>query len=196
MPVRVDIEEIRNLMQAKQMDISSLAARAGMSRQGLYRFLRPDYNPISKGFVSMAQALGVNATHLIKDDDNQADIWRYVTRLLQDATQGEARAFEVLPAHLLRALKEGFPKIDLPSTTHCQLAVAAAEIAHSFKPHPTLERFISQHGVFSSPGRAFFFASELMSPERIVATTPEPMKRHLVFGSFDMTDFKRHMGPC
>ena len=56
MTATVNIEKIRDLAQARGWDLSSLAARSGLSRQALYRFLKAEYQPFSRGFGAVVEA--------------------------------------------------------------------------------------------------------------------------------------------
>ncbi len=56
-----------------------------------------------------------------------------------------------------------------------------------------IEEFVGLHSSLYKPGRAFFFSLRLMDTERILADTPNAMKKHLVFGAFNIEDFARHL---
>lgn len=181
-------------MPARGLDLSDLATRADLSRQGLYRLLRPEYRPFSRGFQSVADALGVSALSLVQETNPPDASWDRITALLEESARGEARAFEVLPSQLMGAPRRLAPPPKSFTLLHNQLLAAAGEIATSLARRSGLKKWVLRHASHTEPGRSFFFAADLMSPERIVATTPEPMQRHLVFGSFDMKDFERHCG--
>ncbi len=190
--VVVDVRRISNLMKSQGIDMSTLAQNAGLSRQGLYRLLRPEHPPLNRGFQSVATTLGVSALSLMRETRPQDEKWHQVESLLGQAASGESRAFEVLPAHVIGILPARRPRQETLPPSHHQLLAAAGEVARSIVAKRGLKKFTARHAAFSEPGQAFFFAANLMSPDRIVATTPKPMKRHLVFGSFQTEDFERH----
>jgi transcriptional regulator with XRE-family HTH domain len=188
----VDTRKVAELMAARGLDVSGLARAAGLSRQGLYRFLRPGYRPFSRGFQAVAEALGVSPSSLLRADGGQGAADR-VRELLERAAAGEPRAFEVLPATLSALPARALDALDEPADAlHHRLLAAAAELAEGLRPAHKMRAFASRHASRCEPGRAFFFSARLMDAERIAATTPAEMKKHLVFGAFDRRDFQRH----
>jgi DNA-binding phage protein len=194
MAIAVDTETLRALMAARGLDVSALAKSAGLSRQALYRFLDPAPRPFSRGFMAVAGALDVSPAALVLDSGVCEVPWREVSGLAREAAKGEPRAFELLPACLSRAAAGGVGAEETLSPLEHQLVGAAAEVAVALVRHKHVLRDVAAaHGSQTEPGRAFFFAADLMTPERIVAATPGAMACHLVFGVFSMADFKRHL---
>lgn len=190
----VDTEKIRALMAARGLDVTSLAAFAGMSRQGLHRMLRPGYEPLPRGFVSLADALGVTPESLLTTSGEKRG--ENIYSLLEQAAAGEPRAFEVLPvmlAGLPARTRDGFT---FHRSLDHQLIAAAGEVAAGLQKSPSLSRFVGWHAAKCDHGRAFFFSHRLMNFERIMAVTPLAMKKHLVFGAFNSDDFERHFSSC
>jgi hypothetical protein len=194
MAVEIDVGNVRALMAAQRLDLTALAKSAGLSRQAVHALLRPGRCPLSRGFVAVADALGVGPLALLRDTGDRKESWRELIELSRAAAAGEARAFELLPAVVREAAGRARAPEDGLAPVHHQLLAAAAEVALAIRPSDRLRQAAARHAAAVEPGRAFFFAAGLMSPERIVASTPAPMARHLVFGAFAMDDFARH-GP-
>ena len=191
MTIVVNTERVHQLMQARGMDISGLARSSGMSRQGVYRLLSKDYHPLGRGLQAVAAALGISPLTLLAgsaDDVGGAEI----LQLVAQAAQGEPRAFELLPALLHQATPAAWSVLEQLSPLQHQLLAAAAELVGELTSSVEMVTFAAQHAQHREPGRAFFFASRFMPVERIMDETPEPMKRHLVFGSFNIDSFRRH----
>jgi len=178
------------------MTVAALARAAGISRQSLHHILRPGYSPINESLVSVADALGVSALCLLQEEDEGDPQLEELVSLLDAAAMRNARAFEMIPATLLGLKSIAAGRLDVPDPRKHQLLAAAAEVAASVAPSSRMESFIEHHASLVDPGTAIFFGAGLMDPERIVAGTPEPMKKHLVFGVFDLADFTRHYHPC
>jgi transcriptional regulator with XRE-family HTH domain len=193
MAVEVDVGNVRALMAARQLDLTALAKRAGLSRQAVHRFLRPGHCPLSRGFVAVAEALGTSPVALLRSSGGRPLPWDEPLDLVRAAATGEARAFELLPAEVRKAAGRGYCPDETLAPVHHQLIAAAAEVALELAPSDRLRRIAARHAAAVEPGRAFFFAADLMSPDRIVVATPAPMARHLVFGAFAMDDFARHL---
>ncbi len=192
MTVVVNTTTVRRLMHAQGQDISSLAKVSGLSRQGLYRVLGDDYRPVGRGFQNLARALGVSPLTLLVEPAHEqggADI----IRLVEQSTAGEPRAFELLPAELHRFVSGSTCDLGEQMPVHHQLLAAAAQVAAELTSSRALQACAQFHSQAQEPGRAFFFASRFMTAERIVTSTPEPMKAHLVFGAFEMSSFSRHL---
>ena len=187
----VDTDKIKALMVAKGFDVTSLAASAGLSRQGLHRLLRPDYEPFPRGFVSLANALGVTPESILVTGEgkgNKEDVYS----LLELSAKGEPRAFELLPAALSRLSTRALWGLDVRQSLEQQLLAATGELANCVRPTRNLANFVRRHASECVPGRAFFFSHKMMDVERIMAVTPAAMKKHLVFGGFNEEDFERH----
>lgn len=187
----VDTEKIKTLMAAKGFDVTSLAASAGLSRQGLHRLLRPDYEPFPRGFVSLANALGVTPQSILVTEEGKGNK-ENVYSLLELSAKGEPRAFELLPIALSRLSMRALRGLDVRQSLEHQLLAAAGEVANGARSTRILENFVHQHASECQTGRAFFFTYQMMDVERIIAVTPPAMKKHLVFGGFNEEDFERH----
>ena len=191
MTVVVDTELVHQLMRARGMDISNLARVSGLSRQGVYRLLSKSYHPLGRGLHAMAAALGISPLTLLKDSAEDAR-HAEILQLVSQAAQGEPRAFELLPASLHQATPAALSRLEpLPPLGH-QLLAAAAELAGELASSSEMVAVAAHHALRREPDRAFFFASRFMPADHIVEKTPDPMKRHLVFGSFDIASFARH----
>ena len=187
----VNTDKIRELMAAKGMDVTGLARTAGLSRQGLYRFLRPGYEPFTRGFIAMAKALEITPMSLIATNTGM-DAHERVLPLLEQAVDGEPRAFELMPATLARLTRSGLRSLADQSEVRHRLLAAAGELSHQFSPNRHIEEFVGLHSSLCKQGQAFFFSHRLMDAERILADTPLAMRKHFVFGAFNIDDFERH----
>jgi transcriptional regulator with XRE-family HTH domain len=188
----VDTRKIGELMAARGLDVSGLARAAGLSRQGVYRFLRPGYRPFSDGFSAVAEALGVTPASLLDAGEGEQRL-APILDLLERAAAGEPRAFEVLPAALSGLPARALGELDEPSDPlHHRLLAAAGELSNGIRPTRKMHAFAQRQAARCEPGRAFFFSSRWMDAGRIAATTPAEMRKHLVFGAFDRRDFERH----
>ena len=193
MAVAVEAETVRALMSARGLDVTALAKRAGLSRQAVHRLLQPGHCPVSRGFVAVAEALGVSTVAILGDAAAPRGPWQEATATARSAATGDARSFEMLPASVRSASASGAGRVDSLEPVLCQLIAAAAQVADALKPSKRMRRVAAEHAASAEPGRAFFFAADLMSPERIVVSTPPAMARHLVFGAFSMDAFARHL---
>jgi transcriptional regulator with XRE-family HTH domain len=196
LPTVVNVTRLKELIKAKGLDISSLARMTGLSRQGLYRFLQADCQPLVKGFQTLADALDVSPVALLQEQNGEIEKWSEIKELLEQASMGEARAFEVLPWTVYSLSVEEFRRRDTLDSIQHRLLAAAAETACCLRPNKTLKKLILAALEFCEPNAAFFFSAHLMSAQRVVLATPLPMKKHLVFGAFDMRDFERHFETC
>jgi len=66
-------------------------------------------------------------------------------------------------------------------------------MADALAPSRRLRNLAGAHGRRTDPHHAFFFSADLMDPERLVRMTPEPLRKHRVFGAFSIDDFARHL---
>lgn len=198
MPVEVASARLRSLVEASGLDITEIAKRAKLSRQAVYRFLRPDYHPLPRGLEAVAAVLAQPPMSLLcETGDSEAAAWTEIRDTLGRAAEGDPRAFEVLPMLLVRSPTVRTKPMEPGSALGHQLLAAAYAVAHAIRPQARIQRLSIRHGAFADPGHAFFFSADLMPPERIVQATPEPMKRHFVFGAFAIEDFARHIhGPA
>ena len=188
----VNTEKIRELMTARGLDVTGLARTAGLSRQGLYRFLHPGYEPFTRGFIAVARALEVTPESLITSNTGM-DAHENVLLLLEQAVDGEPRAFELIPATLARLTRSGLKSLADQSEVRHRLLAAAGELSNQFSPNRRIEEFVGLHSSQYKQGQAFFFSHRLMDAERILADTPRAMRKHLVFGAFNIEDFERHL---
>jgi len=192
MSVVVNTVMVRRLMDAQGLDMSGLARACRMSRQGVYRLLGDDYRPLGRGFQALAKTLGVSPLTLLEDPKDDAETAELIN-LVEQSAAGEPRAFEMLPAHLHHFASGSTYDLGEQLPVHHQLLAAAAEVAADLTSSETLRACARFHTREREVGRAFFFASRFMTAERIVTSTPQPMQAHLVFGSFEMSSFARHL---
>jgi transcriptional regulator with XRE-family HTH domain len=181
-------DRVDQLMRAMGLTLSELASRTHLTRQTVYNILRPGYQPFSKGLISIAEVLGVHPLDLLK---NHPDASREIPALVSQAAKGKARAFELLPAALFAAFADGTPVPGGYSQVQYRLLAAAAETVKAISGDIAFEK-LAKVFLPDRTGEAFFFGIGRMSPDRIVAMTPPPLKKHLVFGAFELGDFGRH----
>jgi hypothetical protein len=114
--------------------------------------------------------------------------------LLVAATAGDSRAFELLPARFVRdQARARAAALGLEDPVPRRLAAAASEMAWALSPSARLRALTDLLARPLPPHHALFFGADSMSPELIVQATPEPLKKHGVFGAFSAEDFARHM---
>jgi transcriptional regulator with XRE-family HTH domain len=191
MPVLVDVQRIRTLAAARGLGPSLLANRAGLSRQGLHRLLHGGHRPLANGLESLASALGVDALSLLCSSEAKASDWERIRPLLEAAAGGDPRAFEELPAAIDRPKKPaGLPETLTP--VQHQILAAAGELTAALWPRRWLPGFVAEHASQVPPTQAFLFGGEMIGLQRLDDATPEPMRRHRVFGAFRLADFARH----
>lgn len=189
----IDQQKIRQLMAEQGLSVSALSRKAGLSRQAAYHNLSPGQQPLRKSFLALASALGVSPLELLLPESSQSTPVSRIKQLLDECRAGRSRSFEVLPALLLMSGRTALPLLqDLPPLNH-QLLAAALAVSQAVSRKGRLSDSISFHQARSTPGVAFFFGIGRLDPERAFQCTPEPMRPHLVFGSFEMSDFSRHM---
>jgi len=182
----IDRDKLNFLMKEQGLEVNTLLAASGLSRQGFYDMFKENYQPFAKGILAVAMALGVSPSSILSGvNEDERDIRRF----LEGATAGDARNFEVLPAALARAnLPEGMtPVFDRVAR---RVLSAAFQVAHSITGR---ERFLSLAEVWTpDDGGAFFFGLSYMTPQDIIARTPIAMRQRNVFGVFELEDFQRH----
>ncbi len=181
---------VRELLRREGRDVASVAREAGLSRQAVYRMLDPAWDPFSAGFRAVARALGVDPVALLVEGSDAG--LGQATATLREAARGDARAFELLPS-LVTPVSAARLAVAAASEPEQRVLVAAALVAQAIRPHDTLGAWIEGQMPTLSPTAAFFFGATWMSPERLVAATPEPMKRARVFGAYSLDDFSRHL---
>jgi hypothetical protein len=185
------------------LSVVDLAWATGLTRQTIHTLLREDFKPLPPSVDLLATALALEPADLISmGSKRRSRPAATVSELVARAAQGDARAFEVLPAALCQA-----PAIDLQAAlafpASRQLLAAAVDTALTL-----LEECVKDCSAHSCKGRlasmlrslgrrrpsqVFLFDAGLLSKERLEAATPAPLKRHLVFGAFDLNSFRRHL---
>jgi len=156
----------------------------------MYRMLDPLWDPFSPGFRAVANALRVDPVQLV-DAAVSGELVESEGALRQ-ATAGDARAFEILPAML-----HGLSSADRDRLSPCGdaerrvLGAAGVIAAEIWRDQDWKARGEALIGILGSAG-AFFFGRQWMDPERIVAATPDAMRSANVYGAFDLSDFARH----
>jgi transcriptional regulator with XRE-family HTH domain len=191
--VSLDANAVRKLMEASGIGPSELARRSGLSRQAIYQMMKPGFQPLVRSVGSVSAALGVSPLGLLVDDDSSRSAEAELSTLVRGARQGNARAFELLPGALVKRRVVPRPVQDSEEPEVHQVLAAASALAYALTGDSHFHVLSRNHGGKARAGSALFFGSELMTPERILAMTPEPMRRHLVFGAFELADFERHM---
>jgi len=188
----LDSERIRAALKRKRMSMTALATEAGVSRQALHRLMRPGFRPLPDSVVNVARVLDMEPADMLKAT-GECRKRQELEMLLNKAKAGDARAFELLPAHLSRDPDIGrdFPTSN-DATTHLLLAAAAA-VAMVLRPGRRIKAAISYHSERAGTGRAYVFPSRFLPPELVVQRTPKPMRERNVFGAFDLGDFQRHL---
>ena len=187
MDLTVDTEKIKALFRSKKLNVRGLTSRANLSRQGYYDMLKSDYQPFSKGIAAIARVLGVSPLDLLKEAESSAS---EIKKILAKAEKGDARSFEILPATLFAlAIKDEQVPGMLP--LQYRLFAAASEIVYVTTGQKKYKRLASKYTPGKN-GRAFFFGADMMDASRILQKTPEPMRKHDVFGVFELEDFQRH----
>ncbi len=56
---------LRKVMRDRGVSVTELAARSGISRQAVYKMLRTDFDPLSRGVRSVARGLGIDPIDLL-----------------------------------------------------------------------------------------------------------------------------------
>lgn len=189
----VNAQHIRSLARQRNMPLSHLARAAGISRQMLYNLLEPGFNPVPKSLHQLATALGVEPLELLESSSLAPAGKPSLAETLQAALAGDARAFEMLPALLLQGkVRPGLPdELDVPEAW--QLLAAAAQTAFTLTGDAAMEQLAANGATRAKRHTGFFFGLPLVSLQRLVEQTPEPMKKHRVFGTFSTEDFRRHL---
>jgi transcriptional regulator with XRE-family HTH domain len=186
---------LESAMRGRGMGVMELAQRASVSRQTVYNLLRPDFDPLSPGIRKVAGALDVDPVDLLPRASDPTGGAGKVMRLLQAASgRKDARAFELLPAALaaldVAAVETLHPTTDAGIRVLGAAAAMAADLTSSGPLHSLAETLRRQE----DPHQALFFGRGLADPVRVVEETPEPLRRHKVFGAFDTGLFRRHLG--
>ena len=188
----LDTQRIRQALRQKRMNTTDLAREVGVSRQAIYRLLKSGYQPLPLSVVKVARVLELEPWEMLLPGEDAEGQMAFV-KLLEKAKIGEARAFELLPAHLSRDPSVGWSYADgADPTTHLLLAGAAA-VANALWPGREIEAAVSFHSTRAGNGPAFMFRSKFMPPELVVERTPAPLRQQNVFGVFDLVDFRRHL---
>ena len=187
------MNRISAFMNTQGLTPTTLAKRAGLSRQALYRMLDPGYDPFPAGFRAVAVALGVFPEQLIESPKTRRV--EETLALARDAAGGDARAFEVLPAALHALCPRERSALDEVPDPERRLLAAAADVLLGMKEDDGLRAWTSAQAEGLSENRAFFFGGEWMDPERLIATTPSVLAKRRVYGAFDLASFARHVMP-
>lgn len=180
---------VREVLAARGLDVSALAKRSGLSRQAAYRMLDPAYEPFSEGFRAIARALEVDPADLVGPRSGAVD---EVSAVLKDAAQGDARAFEVLPAELARLSLRELERLAPADPDELRLLTAAGEILHAHRPEAALRGLLDTWSSRLAPTRCFAFGARVLGLERLAERSPALLLRHGVLGAFDLADFARH----
>jgi len=175
------------------LGVKDLALAAGLSRQTVHALLRPGFRPLLPSVDAVAAVLGLDPAGMLRRSDDGASLDLSVGGLLSLSAAGNPRAFELLPARLISGEGTHMDYAGVEGCLYHQLLAAAAEMASSLVPSSHVSSMIPVHAHRVEPHRAFFFGRGLMSPDRIVQVTPEPLKKHQVFGAFSIDDFARHL---
>jgi len=188
----LDTQRIRQALRQKRMNATDLAREVGVSRQALYRLLKPGFRPLPQSVVKVARVLELEPWEMLLPGED-AEGQMAFKKLVGKAKNGNARAFELMPAYLSRDPNIGWSYAEeADPTTHLLLAAAAA-VANALWPGREIEAAVSFHSTRAGNGPAFMFGSKFMPPELVVERTPVPMRRQNVFGVFDLDDFRRHL---
>ena len=184
---------IRERMARLGIGITELAAMAGVSRQTVHTLLKPGFQPLPASVEAIAAVLDVDPIRLVVSSGSGDSPEPPVEELLTESAAGSSRAFELLPARLV-ADSVGRPgrMLHPADPVRNRLAAAAAEMANALSPSPRLRALVDFHARKQPAHHAFFFGTGLMTPERIIRMTPEPLRKHGVFGAFAIEDFARH----
>ena len=185
---------LQELMESRQLSVLDLAERTGLSRQAIYKMLQTDFDPLSQGVRKVARAIEVDPTDLLpREDDPTAQIAEVLALVHRAAAEKDARAFEVLPAALAALDPTSLARLHSKSDLEMRLLAAAAAMAAELTSNDNLGRLAESWGQTEDPYQGFFFGGPLADVERSVASTPEPLCRHRVFGSFSTDLFRRHL---
>ena len=188
----LDTKKIRTVLEDKGMSVTALARDTGLSRQAIHHLLKPGYRPMPESVTRVADALGLELAEMLMSNDGNVQSRELFANLVRKARKGNARAFELLPAHLSRDPGLGRSLEDEDATTHVLLAAAAA-VAAQLRPGRQIEAAVSYHSERAGSGTSYLFESKFEPVEAVINRTPEPMRTQLVFGAFKIEDFGRHM---
>lgn len=204
-----DSVAIRKKMSELGLSVVELAKQTGMSRQTVHSLLREGFRPLVPSAEALSEVLGLQPNELLARRPLPSP-GEDVHLLLSRAVAGDPRAFELLPGAVCDAGSVLFRGRLEWTGLAARVLAAAIDVAETIlarasgkasgtrrlaaQLRKTSTRLSRQNGK-SEIGQPFFFGRGLLTEERIRQSTPEPMRRHDVFGAFQMDDFKRHM-PC
>ena len=186
MRLRIDKQKLETLMKANDFNVSTLVAASGLSRQGYYDMFKAEYQPVAKGVVALAGVLDVSPVELLAGVEDGA---MEMGTMLQQAAEGDARSFEVMPGALASNGLGGAWTSALTTTQH-RLLSAALQVAYAITGQLRFRSLADT--CMPDDGGAFFFGRRYMPVEEILSRTPEPMKERCVYGAFALGDFERH----
>lgn len=206
--IEINKEVIRNRMAERNIGVTELARLTGLSRQTIHSVLKTGFRPVVPSAEALCEILELEPREAFQVQINANS---EIMDLLSQALRGDARAFELLPARIAASASLPYTE-DLAALGPLALNVLAAaadlagelpddvaggskrkKVTHS-KNSQKLHLFAQKLSASSIiGGTAFFFGLGLMTPERIVKSTPLAMQRHNVFGAFEIKDFKRHL---
>jgi transcriptional regulator with XRE-family HTH domain len=189
----VNTKHVRSLARQKGLSLSHLARTAGISRQMLHNLLRPGFNPLVGSLQQLGVALGVDPLELLETSPMAPAGRPSLESTLKATLGGDARAFEMLPALLVNSKAQVKLPDELDVPTAWQLLGAAAQMAYDLTDEVSLKRLAAFCASNAGVHNGFFFGLPLVSLQRLMEQTPEPMKKHRIFGAFSMEDFRRHL---
>lgn len=188
-------ERLQDAMTSRHVGVVELARRAGVSRQTVYNFLRPDYDPISPGLRKIAKALDLDPVELLPlEDDAGKSAARLLDLLRSAAGRKDSRAFEVLPALVAGVEVSTLSCLHPATDAEVRVLGAAAAMAAEMTGNTALSGFAAALRRREDPHSAIFFGRLAVDPVRTIERTPEPLRAHRVFGAFDVDLFRRHLG--
>ena len=180
------MNRVPEILKRRGLSPTQLARRAGLSRQALYRFLDPAYDPFPLGFRRVAAALAVSPGALVSQQVSDLE------SLVREAATDDARAFELLPATVHAATPEERRSARAETITERRLLAAAGEFAQTVAPSSELRRWVDGVSRGLPVHSPFLFGARWMDVSRIAAATPEPLARHHVYGAFEPETLRRH----
>ena len=180
------MNRVAGVMERRGLNPTTLARLAGLSRQAVYRFLDPAYDPFPRGFRRVAEVLGVRPVGLVSESAAS------IEGLLREAAEAQPRAFEQLPAAVASATPEERSAVHAGTEAQRRLLAAAGEFALSVNAEPELRRWVDELARGLPEHSPFLFGARWMDVARIVAATPVALARHHVYGAFDEASLARH----
>lgn len=176
-----------------QFGVSAVAKLAGISRQTIYNLLQPDFDPINPSVRKVARALGVDPLDLIpRQDDVTESASKVMDILCAAANRKESRAFEVLPALLTDTDPRVLLSIRPSNDSETRVLGAALAMAAELAGREDLNSLAKAIERLEDPNNAIFFGKLPLDPVTIIESTPKPLHKHRVFGSFTEELFMRH----